>query len=88
MIIWADWKNPWWRVGISYVLLMVVLGPNVWAGYSGSATRVLLPMTFAFNVILPRDLWFWPLFALGNLTVLHSLEVIQAWDVIADYLWG
>ena len=87
MIIWADWKNPWWRVGIAYVLLMVVLGPNVWAGYPGAAPRVLLPMTFAFNIILPRNSWFWPLFVLGNLTVLHSLEVIQAWDVIANYLW-
>ena len=48
---------------------------------------VLLPMTFAFNIILPRNRWFWPLFVLGNLTVLHSLEVIQAWDVIANYLW-
>lgn len=38
----------------------------------GGADRVLLPMTIAFNVLLPTRRWFWPLWALGNLTVAHG----------------
>ena len=50
--------------------LLFLLGPAVWGGHPGAAGRVVLPMTIAFNVLLPRQRWFWPLFALGNVTVL------------------
>ena len=72
------WSNPWWRAGTTSCVLMVFLGPAVWEGFPGAATRVLLPMTFAFNAVLPRNRWFWPLFVLGNLTVLPALESIRA----------
>ena len=82
-LVWhVGWNKPWWRVGMVYSLLMIVLGENVWAGYPGAATRVLLPMTFAFNVLLPRSAWFWPLFVLGNLTVLQGLETLRV-----PFLW-
>ena len=72
-----DWRNPWWRAGIGSVVLMAFLGPAVWEGHPGAATRVLLPMAFAFNLVLPRIAWFWPLFVLGNLAVLYSLEALR-----------
>ena len=72
------WKAAWWRVGVPYVGLLLVLGPAVWEGYPGAATRVLLPLTIAFNVLLPSSRWFWPLWLLGNLNMLHGLEVIRA----------
>ncbi len=59
-------------------MLMVFLGPAVWQSYPGAVTRVLLPKTFAFNVVLPRNRWFWPVFVLGHLTVLPALHAIQA----------
>ena len=46
--------EPWWRVGAIYMGLMVCLGPSVWAGFPGAATRVLLPLTLAFNVLAVR----------------------------------
>ena len=73
----VQWAEPWWRVGVVYGILMVVLAPGVWEGYPGAATRVLLPMTLAFNVLLPRSRWFWPLYVAGNLTVLHGFEAIR-----------
>jgi hypothetical protein len=77
-LLWRrDWRNPWWRVGIAYAALMMVLGPAVWLGYPGAAPRVLLPLTFAFNVLIARDRWFWLLYVLGNLAVLHGLAVID-----------
>lgn len=49
---------------------------------------VLLPMTVAFNAVLPRNRWFWPLLFLGNLTVinaLHELKVVD-WVVMLEGL--
>lgn len=73
----VDWRSPWWRVGIAYAILMLFLGPAVWEGVPGAVTRLLLPMTCAFNILLRRDRWFWPLAVLGNLTVLNGLETLR-----------
>ena len=77
LLIVRVWRNPWWRAGMGSVMLMVVLGPAVWEGLPGAATRVLLPMTFAFNVVLPGTRWFWPLWVLGNLAIIPALEVLR-----------
>jgi len=82
LIAWRRWENPWYRVGIVYVGLMAVLGPAVWEDTPGAFTRILLPMTFAFNILLIRSRWFWPLALLGNLSVLRGLEMLQT-----PYIW-
>ena len=73
-----DWHLPWWRLGIVYAGLMTVIGFSVWEGSPGAFVRLLLPMTVAFNVLLPQSRWFWPLFALGNLTLVQGVETL--WD--------
>lgn len=70
------WSDPWWRLGAVYALLMVVLGDAVWEGYPGAASRVLLPMTLAFNVLLPRGRAWWIALILGNLSVLVSPDAL------------
>lgn len=70
------WKDPWWRLGATYALLMVFLGDAVWEGYPGATTRVLLPMTLAFNVALPRGRRWWALLILGNLLVSPSFHTL------------
>ncbi len=77
LLVLRDWRNPWWRAGMGSVVLMAALGPAVWEGVPGAATRVLLPMTFAFNFVLPRNRWFWPLWVLGNLSILPALEILR-----------
>ena len=78
VLLWQrDWRSAWWRAGVGYVALLIVLGPAVWEGYPGAATRVVLPLTVAFNVQLSRARWFWPLWLLGNLNVLHGFEVLR-----------
>jgi hypothetical protein len=78
-LLWRrDWRSPWWRVGAAYIGLFLILGPAVWEGYPGAASRVLVPMTFAFNILLPRNAWFWPLLILGNADILWGLEEIRA----------
>ena len=62
-------SDPWWRMGALYAILMLFLGGLVWEGYPGAATRVLLPLALAFNVLACRRrlalLWL----LAGNLTV-------------------
>lgn len=77
-ILRPRWQDPWWRLGATYALLMTVLGNAVWEGYPGAASRVLLPMTLAFNIVLPRGRsWWWVVFVLGNLTVLFSSDTLK-----------
>lgn len=71
------WRNPepqsaWWRIGATYSVLFVFLSPWVWSGY-WAACRALLPMTIAFNLLLPAQRNFWPLWTLANLTMLHAV---------------
>ena len=75
----ADIRRPWWRVAIGYVALMLVLDQVLWTPSTGAITRVLLPMTIGFNVLLvgeTRPSRFWPWFVLGNLHVIPSLWVL------------
>jgi hypothetical protein len=78
-----DWSSPWWRLGAAYALFGLALGPAVWEGDPGAAPRVLLPMTIAFNVLLPGSRLFWPLWILGNLSIVHGLDAIRV-----PWLWS
>jgi hypothetical protein len=56
---------------------MIFLGDAVWENYPSAAARVLLPMTVAFNLLVPRGR-FWPiLLVLGNLGVLASGDLLR-----------
>ncbi len=63
----------WWRVGVAFAVMMTFLSTPVWEGYPGAATRVLLPMTLAFNILVPRGVRWLPLLLVGNLTVAASV---------------
>lgn len=74
---WVLWRSPlpqspWWRIGAAYSILLIFLSPWVWSGY-WAACRAVLPMTIAFNLLLPSTRSFWPLWILGNLTMLHAV---------------
>jgi hypothetical protein len=71
------WREAWWRVGASYAVLMAFLGDAVWEDHPSAAARVLLPMTLAFNVLVPRGAW-WPvLLVAGNLGVVGSADLLR-----------
>jgi len=69
--------DPWWRIGATYAVLMLFLGPAVWDGYPGAATRVLLPMTLAFNVLACRRRTALALLIAGNLAVPAGLLAMK-----------
>lgn len=63
------WRDAWWRVALTFAVLMIFLGDAVWEGYPGAASRVLLPMQLAFNVLVPRGRKWLVVLVLGNLTL-------------------
>ena len=69
------WRDPWWRVGAAYAVLMLFLGDAVWENYPSASARVLLPMTLAFNISVPRGRWWALLLLAGNLGILASADI-------------
>ena len=72
------WDHPWWRVAAVFSVMMVFLGQAVWEGYPGAASRVLLPMTLAFNILVPRGPRWWLVLLLGNIVILASPDMLRA----------
>ena len=72
--LWFIWRpaEAWWRIGAAYSILMILLSAWVWSSY-WAACRAVLPMTIAFNLLLPGKRGFWPWWILGNITVLHGV---------------
>lgn len=61
-------NEPLWGFGIGFAALVLLIGPAVWAEFI-AYTRVLLPLTIAFNLLLLRyqaGRSFWAWFIAGN----------------------
>lgn len=63
------WSDPWWRMGVGFAVFFWFLGGSVWHGY-WAAARVVLPMTFAFNLLAAKDRGFWGRMTAANLPLL------------------
>ena len=74
--------DPWWRLGVIYGGLMLCLGTAVWAGHPGAATRILLPLSLAFNVLAVRRSAAAGWLLAGNLAVFSGVLVL--WQVPHD----
>ena len=66
--------DAWWRIGAAFAGMMVFLSTPVWEGFPGASTRVLLPMTLAFNILVPRGRRWLAVLIAGNLTVIASYK--------------
>jgi hypothetical protein len=75
-------RSLWWRLGLVYGILLLCLGPAVWEGDPGAATRVLLPLALAFNVLAVRRAAGAPWLFAGNLAVFSGVFIL--WLVPAD----
>ncbi len=78
LVLRPQWAQAWWRIGISYAVLMIFLGDAVWEGYPGAASRVLLPMQVAFNVLVPASRAWRLVLVLGNLTLFAAPAALEA----------
>lgn len=71
-------SDPAWGLGAGFVVLLLCLGPMVWAEQIAYC-RVLLPLTFAFNLVLHAQLRgraFWAWFVAGNIGMIGALGFI------------
>ncbi len=79
VLVRRDYAAPWWRVACAYGALMLFLDPVLANPQTGAITRVMLPLTVGFNVLLatePRAAHFWPWFVAGNLHLLPAFHVL------------
>jgi hypothetical protein len=65
-------ENAWWRIGAAYAGMLMFLSTPVWEGFPGASTRVLLPMTLAFNILVPRGRKWLVVLIVGNLTMVSA----------------
>ena len=71
------WRAPWWRLAAAFAVLMLIVDYAVWEGQPGAMTRVVLPLTVGFNVLVYRDgVRFWPWYLTGNLHLVASAVVL------------
>jgi hypothetical protein len=72
-------RSVWWRLAAPFVVLMWFLDWVAWGGFPGAATRVLLPMTVGFNIVLQshRSRVFWIWYALGNISLVYAPLVLR-----------
>lgn len=80
VLLRRSWFSPWWRLATAYAVLMLVVHYDVWHGFPGAVTRVVLPLTVGFNVLLAAEnrKTFWAWYALGNLQLLYAFDVLRA----------
>ncbi len=69
LLVFWRWSSAAWRMTVPFAVLAFVLGTAVWEGHPGASSRVLLPLLFGFNLLLPRGRRWWTLLLLGNLTM-------------------
>lgn len=72
LVAHPDPKSDIWRIGMVYGILMVCLGFEPWKGY-WAVSRIVLPLTVAFNLLLVDNRRFLPFWLLGNAAVAHGL---------------
>ncbi len=78
LVLRPQWTKAWWRIGVCFALLMVFLGGAVWEGFPGAASRVLLPMQLAFNVLVPNGRKWLAVLLAGNLTLVSAPYMLQS----------
>lgn len=79
VLLRRKYSDPWWRVAVPYVVLMLLLDRVLADPHTGAITRILLPLTVGFNILLAtesRPGRFWSWFAAGNLHLLSALTVM------------
>lgn len=64
--------HPWWRVGMAFAGLFLLLGVEPWRGY-WAAARILLPLTAAFFLLLRPGRGFWWYYGLAAAPAAHGI---------------
>lgn len=68
LVMKPRWRSELWRFGIGFIALLALLGGDVWTEQNGYP-RILLPLTFSFNLLIHRyesGWWLGLWYLLGN----------------------
>jgi len=79
VLVRPELRAAWWRAAVPYVALLLILDRTLVDPNTGAITRVLLPLTAGFNILLTREthrVRFWSWFAVGNLHLLWAWRVM------------
>jgi len=74
-----EYSKSWWRVAFGFALMFLLLDRSIVDPHNGGLTRVMLPLTFGFNILLarePRPTRFWSWFVAGNIHLLAAYYVL------------
>ena len=91
LLLHPQWESAWWRMGATFAVLSLFLALPVWESQNGY-TRVLLPLTFAFNMQLGTNAnvqqrfswWYW----LGNAGLFpRAIHGLVLWAIV-EWIWG
>lgn len=85
LVMRPRWRDPWWRVAAGYAALLIVLQAVLWMPSTGAVSRVMLPLTVGFNLLLVRDerARFWPWFIAGNLHVIPAVVLMPLFSRVS-----
>ena len=72
LIVHRQPSQRWWRVGIAFALLMLFTNRDAWADPFSTVPRAILPLTIAFNILVPRSRLGLVALVAGNLTLLSA----------------
>ncbi|HSY40152.1 MAG TPA: hypothetical protein VLA79_11510 [Polyangia bacterium] len=78
LIVHPQPREPWWRIGASFAAFAAFLGWPVWEGFPSAAARALLPVSLAFNRLVPRTRRGLLLLAVGNLSLLALPDLFDS----------
>jgi hypothetical protein len=79
VVVRREYRAEWWRVAVAYAALLLLLDRTLVDPHTGAITRVLLPLTTGFNILLARQSRpapFWSWFVVGNLHLLWAARVM------------
>lgn len=84
VLVRREYRMPWWRVALAYAILMLLLDRDLANPNTGALTRVLLPLTVGFNILLTSERpakRFWPWFVAGNSHLVLARTVMPLWPL-------
>ena len=80
LILNPKFRNSWWQLSASYLVLLAFLGWPTFAGYPSAVSRIILPLHLAFNVLVPASRLGTVILLLGNLSVVSGLTMLRYAD--------
>jgi len=78
LLLMRQVSNLWWRVGATFAVFSFFIGYATWEGVVGSAARICMPVTVAFNILAPRTKKWLGVLIVGNMLSVLGLHAVMS----------